>query len=299
MQQNNLTMEIIFSKKAHEYTSVSEGKTQTCISVTTILKKYKNFDVEIRSLISAAKKLSTYKFKKYKDSQPEKVVDEKSLTLKQDLIDIYGEALLKKQEELKKEWRANGDKAANEGSRGHDEKELESFERGWELNKYTGKKCNIEITPEYNQFYKGKKVSFVENLSELKDGFYPELLVWLFHESGVNIAGQADKVFIETIDGVRYLDIDDYKFVKEVKKGYNYLDWKGQPVIKTFMKAPLNHLVDSNWSHYALQMSFYAYILEQSGFVVRNLRFTAEKQKKDYVLPYLREEVINILNESK
>ena len=50
------------------------------------------------------------------------------------------------------------------------------------------------------------------------------------------------------------------------------------------MKPPVNHLMDCNYIHYELQISMYAWMLQQFGFVPRNLAFhhLGEKIELEY-----------------
>mgnify|MGYP000994276901 CR=1 FL=1 len=60
------------------------------------------------------------------------------------------------------------------------------------------------------------------------------------------------------------------------------------------MKYPVEHLPDCNYNHYRLQLSLYAWMLEQQGYVVRNLQFTHcidLQTRVPYKFTYLKEEV--------
>ena len=59
------------------------------------------------------------------------------------------------------------------------------------------------------------------------------------------------------------------------------------------MKAPLSHMQDCNHSHYNLQISAYAWLMEQFGFIPRNLSF--HHYNKMYKLDYKKEEVENMI----
>jgi ATP-dependent exoDNAse (exonuclease V) beta subunit len=56
------------------------------------------------------------------------------------------------------------------------------------------------------------------------------------------------------------LFIFDYKTNKEIKKKSFYNSSKKKNVM---MKYPLNNLMDSNFYHYTLQLSLYAYMIQQ------------------------------------
>lgn len=100
--------------------------------------------------------------------------------------------------------------------------------------------------------------------SELEDGLYPELLLW---NDEYQIAGQGDEPYIESIGLKRYVDIKDFKTNKEIKME-SYKDWKKG---YQMMQGPLKHLQCCTYTHYQLQLSLYGWMLEQHGYIVRNL----------------------------
>lgn len=111
-----------------------------------------------------------------------------------------------------------------------------------------------------------KITSFTEpniDYALLPDGVYPELLMWNHYW---HIAGLAD---IVTIDG-DYFDIDDYKTNKKIDQA----SFKHPKTGYKMMKYPLSHVMDCNFMHYSLQISLYAFMLEQlTGKQARNLCF--------------------------
>lgn len=147
---------------------------------------------------------------------------------------------------------------------------------------------------------------------KLTDGVYPEHLVYL-KSSG--ICGQSDRVNVT--DGV--VDIIDYKTNKEiVMKGYMSWDGKVQR-----MTSPISHIDDCNYYHYALQLSFYMYmiikhnpLLKPGKLMIHHIAFEVDHlDENNYPvtllddngnpvlrcvtpleLPYLKAEVMNIIN---
>lgn len=149
----------------------------------------------------------------------------------------------------------------------------------------------------------------------LVKGCYPELLVYL---KSMGVCGQSDKVDVYN----NIVDISDYKTNKEIKKA-SYVNWEG---ISSKMKAPLQHLDDCNFYHYALQLSLYLYIIlkhnpglkpgkltmqhvifeengrDQFDYPVTKLNKDGDPIIKDivyYDLPYLKDEVVLMLNYAK
>lgn len=65
------------------------------------------------------------------------------------------------------------------------------------------------------------------------------------------------------------------------------------------MLYPLTHYPDSNYHHYTLQISLYAYMLECMGFKIKHLRITWIDEFQNeipYILEYKRQDVINMIN---
>jgi hypothetical protein len=190
-----------------------------------------------------------------------------------------------------KEWKKKKDTALDRGDKIHAEKEELSFGRGYE-------KVSGAIRPVFNgELYANR------NLTDLPDGSYPELILY---NNGWRIAGRADKVVIETIKGVRYVDIYDYKTNGRIDM-LSYQDKSGK---YKMMKAPVSHLMDTNFNHYSIQLSFYGYMLETHGFKVRNMQIihiphpievlgkSFQPPDQPYDMPYLKNEVLNILEKN-
>lgn len=147
---------------------------------------------------------------------------------------------------------------------------------------------------------------------ELGDGIYPEHIVYL---PSAGICGQSDK---PAVFGKK-LYITDYKTSKEIRRE-GYKNWEGDT---KKMLAPVNHLDDCEFNHYALQLSIYAYIiikhnphlevgqlsiehvtfetdhLDKWGYPVHKLTPEGSPIIHDVQLievPYMRKEVVDILN---
>jgi len=114
------------------------------------------------------------------------------------------------------------------------------------------------------------------------------------------IAGRADKPTIETIDGIRYMHIEDYKTNKIIRtEGFTERDGA-----KRKMLGPISHLEDCELTHYTLQLSLYQYMGEYFGFRPGNRRIIHFQHEieglgtpspKIIELPYLRNEIIMML----
>ena len=152
----------------------------------------------------------------------------------------------------------------------------------------------------------------VAPLQKLDPGVYPEHMVYL---KSKGLCGQSD--LVEIVNG--RVNIIDYKTNKEIKKE-SFKNWEG---ISEKLKDPIKHLDDCNYNHYALQLSFYMYIIlkhnskllpgkifihhvvfEEEGRDEFDYPITKYNHNNDPVvkeviqipMPYLYDEVISILN---
>lgn len=266
-------MTVKFDGATHTY--FSPGVKYT--SVTTLIGKFKQkFDSKFWSKYKALEQIVpdfTKQFRNF-DSR-ESAVEYYGKVVDQNLLD-------EKIKEILASWRKTNIASTTKGTNYHSYKEEVSKNRGYEINPYTGQKMktyHYNRKSDYNE-------SLIFDLYKLSDGFYPELLVW---NDYYKVAGQADKVFISTIGDQRFVDIDDYKTNKKIEIE-SYFDRAGG---YRMMKPPVAHLMDCNLQHYELQISCYAFLLEQFGFQVNNLAF--HHFEEEYPLLYRKEEVISML----
>lgn len=277
---------MIYTDNNHKYTHNNDNY----ISITTLLGKYKSFNKEYALLSSSLKNiLGENIFKnakrKYAPNGNLKNLDYSDInilySIKND-FNILEQEITSKKEELLKEWDIKKDDSNVKGTAYHLYKEGIALDSGYSVNEYNGKKYTTKLA--YDKIKDSTHgyivIPKVDNLYDLEDGFYPELLIW---NHNYKIAGQADKIYIETIDGVKYVDIDDFKTNKKIDKNN----------IFSKMKNPLSHLDDCNYNHYRLQISMYGWMLESFGFTVRNTRFT--HINKPYIFNYMKKEIELIL----
>ena len=135
---------------------------------------------------------------------------------------------------------------------------------------YHAKKESEDLATEVHQinnrtFALGPDTGDVQDLYTLPDGVYLEILLW---NEYFKLAGMADKITIWTEDGVRYVEIMDYKTSKEIID-YNYIDRNGNKVISEKMLAPLGKVTNCSYNVYQLQLNIYGWMLTQFGFKIR------------------------------
>lgn len=245
---------IAFSEKDHKYVHV---ETNTKLyGWTSLIKNYTDdFNSDLQKIASSysmflGKEYSKVKFGRMKDSNLEDLVEflgKEYPGLPQNYID-----------ELSFEWAYS----AILGSEFHSLLEKRSYDRGWEINPFTDKQYKtIKVEKQYDN------QSILPNLYDLEDGYYPELLVWDYSMGEENTpVTMIDKCFIETIDGVRYVDLDDYKTNGSIWNGKNKK-----------MKGVLSDFYDNTEEKYKLQVCFGAKLMETFGYTPRYCGFTHHK----------------------
>lgn len=206
-------------------------------------------------------------------------------------------------EDVKEAWKNESQKAVNLGTWYHSQREAA----------YTS--CDtIEQEGTTIPIFKPIEIDGIKKAPDqkLKEGIYPEHMVYL---KSAGLCGQADRV--EVVNG--FVNIYDYKTNKEIKTT-GYTNWEG---ITDKMLDPVTNLDDCNLNHYALQLSFYMYMilkhnpkLKAGKMIIEHIIFKeAGKDAYDnrvvlydvsgepvvdeivkYEVPYLKTEVINIIN---
>lgn len=210
---------IEFEEKDHSYFF----KKKKLVSVSALISNYKkNFNNDFWSTYKALEKIiGKEEFKQIRKGRDWR--SDAFLAWACNLVNE--EELIKEVDILKKEWIKENADAINKGKQYHSTKEKQAYSEKKVLNPFTNKTFETKVKPTSDVIY------FHNNLYDLEDGFYPELVLWNEENS---IAGTADKVWVETINGERFIDIDDYKTNKKISKS-NYFEK---------MNYPLNHLDD-------------------------------------------------------
>lgn len=261
---------IVFKPEFHEYISLDDDTQWT--SVTSIIGKLKEpFDAD-----TIAEKASRNKKSKWYGLTKDQILDQ---------------------------WSSSNKVAIDLGNWYHSQRESDMCE----LLNIEREGFTIPIVRPIEK--DGLKYSPVQ---KIEDGVYPEHLVYL---KSAALCGQSD--LVEIVDG--RVNIADYKTNKEIKER-GYESWDG---IRKKMLAPVNHLEDCNLNHYTLQLSIYMYMilrhnpkLKPGKLSIHHVifeecgrdRFDNPIYSRDvfgdpiiqdvviYDLPYLKEEVIAIMN---
>lgn len=271
---------IAFEEEAHIYYDVTQPD-QKFISVTTLIHSFTQpFDKEFWSAYKALEKLLD------KDSW---AIEKKSLlsTKKFDKVllemhEIEENDFNREQQAILDAWDEENRKSCERGTRIHADLENSFYKKGKDIDisKYQigGK---FECRKDYNAL-------------DLENGIYPEYLISRVSPDGkLRIAGQIDLLVKK---GNKFI-IGDWKTNKkiETKSFYNK---NTKTSVK--MKFPLNNLDDVNYYHYALQLSTYAWMIQQLDpiYEIEDLvlvHFDHEDNMTVYHMPYLKDEVIKML----
>lgn len=164
----------------------------------------------------------------------------------------------KAQRELKQEWIEKNEKAKLKGSVYHQKQEDKLNYNKYRIIEGGFIRPLADITGLNLPISHGDKLNLCR---DLPDGVYSELLV---KNHPLQMSGQVDYSFIETINGVRYVDIDDYKTNEKLTFENKYQNFQ----------APIDFVPQHKFNIYRIQILLYAWMFEQYGFVVRNLTLT-------------------------
>ena len=271
---------IAFEEKAHRYWDVTDPS-KKFTSVTTIIEKFgQPFDKEFWSAYKALEKLlSADAWKIEKPSLLKSKKFDKSLL---ELHDISENDFKREQQAILDSWDEENRKSCERGTKIHAD-----FE-----NSFYKKKKNIDIS----KFQIGGKFECRKDYTDLdlENAVYPEYLIHRVSPDGkLCIAGQIDLL----VKKGNNIIVGDYKTNKEIKIK-SFFDSKTKSSVK--MKFPLNNLDDTNYWHYCLQLSTYAWMLQKLNpdFVIEDLVMIHIDHKDKmtiYHLPYLKNEVEKML----
>lgn len=253
-------MKVVFSEKNHQY---FYGDT-VYNSVSSVFSKFKeSFDADGISRIMTLKLLvpEEYDFYslKYKNNRVAIIENLEKFVVKE----FYEH----KVKELRDSWEEKGNISKTRGTAFHKMMEEMDITVGVGYNEFNNKTYNLVSKVKETEF---DNEAYAEDLTHIPDGYYNEFLVF-DHEH--KIAGQMDRLFIETIDGVRFADIGDWKTDKSISKAF--LKYKG------YFMYPFHKLPNNNYNEYSVKISLYAYMLEKFGFTIRKMGITHVKLDKD------------------
>ena len=275
----------VYSDEEHVY--ISKKDNSRYISVTTLIGKYsEEFDEEFWSSYKALEEIiegDTFSILK-KALLATKKFNPKILKKFQ----IDEELFTQKKAESIAQSNATRNEACEHGTAEHLRKELSFYgKHDFDFGRYGYK----DLSGEYDC-----KKNYYE--LDLERGVYPEFLIAVTSRDGIlKVSGQID-CLIKNGNEVTLLD---WKTNREIKKESYYNRSTKQ---HQMMKFPLNNIQDSNYWHYALQLSLYAYLLQtlHPEFVIKGLKLIhidREQKETEYEVPYLKDDVERMLKHYK
>ena len=257
------------------------------ISVTTLIGQFcQDFDKDFWAAYKALEKILT---KEEFKMEKKVLLDTRKINL-QKLIELYGfteNDFNAATQDILDEWQRTNIESCERGTAIHLQME-ESFTKHKEtdLKKYgLGGKflVNTNATLEKNN----------SELLDIEKGVFPEYLIYRKSEDGkFRLAGQIDLLIKDGND----IYIRDFKTNKKLedKSFFNSKTKKN-----TMMKYPLNNLMDCNMVHYALQLSTYAWMLQQINpeFRIKSLVLEHHDHSgnvTEHEVDYLKDDVIRM-----
>lgn len=275
----------VYSDEEHVY--INKKDNSRYISVTTLINKYsEEFDEEFWSSYKALEEImdgDTFSILK-KALLATKKFNPKILKKFQ----IDEELFTQKKEEIIAQYSATRKEACEHGTAEHLRKELSFYgKHNFDFGRYGYK----DLSGEYDC-----KKNYYE--LDLERGVYPEFLIAVTSRDGIlKVSGQID-CLIKNGNEVTLLD---WKTNAEIKKESYYNRSTKQ---HQMMKFPLNNIQDSNYWHYALQLSLYAYLLQtlHPEFIIKGLKLIhidREQKETEYEVPYLKDDVERMLKHYK
>ena len=275
---------IAFVEETHKYFDVTNPNA-VFTSVTTLIHNYTQpFDKEFWSAFKALEKLLP------KDAW---IIEKKSLLNSKKFDKILLESYDISESDFNKEQQAILD--------AWDEENRKSCERGTKIHadfehSFYAKKKDIDIS----KFEIGGKFICEKDRTalDLENGIYPEYLIHRISEDGkLRIAGQIDLL----VKKGNKIIIGDFKSNRKIETK-SFFDSKSKKNV--MMKYPLNNIQDSNYWHYTLQLSTYAWMIQKYNpeFEIEDLvmiHIDHSDNMTIYHLPYLKDEVIKMLNHFK
>ena len=183
--------------------------------------------------------------------------------------------------EIKEVWEKNRDEAAHAGTDMHFD--IECYYNDLPVN-------NESIEYQYFKNFEAARTDPDKGFGKNLKAYRTE---WMVYHKELRLAGSIDMVY-EDDEG--YLYIYDWKRSKEIKKNAFFGKSSTNPVIE--------HIPDSNYWHYSLQLNVYKYILEEKyGKQVKDLYLVClHPNNKNgnfqrIKVPHLKTEIIDLVNQ--
>lgn len=270
--------DVAFENESHTYWNVKNDKRY--ISVTTLIDRYVNpFDKDFWSFYKSMEKFVP---------SDNWIMEKRNLLstrkINKELFDVYDipvDEFNKVQQDILDKWAKKNKEACEYGTKVHAELENAVCKKEKDI---TMEKYGVG----------GKFVYNKESKLDLVYGVYPEYLIYRESDDGVlRLAGQIDLLIKSKNDIV----LIDHKTVEtmDLKSAYDTVR-----ADNIRMKYPLNNLMDSNYWHYTMQLSTYAWMVQKMNpqFTIKDLilnHIDRDGNSTLYHCDYLKKEVTKML----
>ena len=220
--------------------------------------------------------MTTFIHSLFEKFDTDKIIDNMMKSKKWEQNKYYGMT----REEIKNKWNKSNKESTVAGTKMH--YDIECF-----YNNILNKNDSIEF-----KYF----MNFHNDV--VKDKLEPYRTEWIVHAKDIKIAGSIDMVYKKGIDktGKEILDIYDWKRCREIVKTPSFDKWSINTIIE--------HIPDTNYWHYSLQLNGYKYILENYyDKIVEDLYLVClhpNNKNNNYILikvPDLQEEIKILFNE--
>jgi len=306
--------ELIFTEHDHKY---RDENNVIYTSVTTLIDKYKaKFDNEFWSMYTALKDAG-YRLKPYPEEQAIRLG-----SVKYKLADLKKETYYVQLQDLTKaQWALKTTEACMRGNNIHNNIESNINKTRFDEDAND----NDLISYENNPFKYGKNIS---SLNDLEASKFKEEHPFIYNklkplvEAGATVFAEK-RVYLSkyklagTIDCPiikgKYFCILDWKsnaadmhdtpgYYKKENIGGEWIKTDTWIITDDKFTSPISHIPASKFHTYCLQLSIYAYIMEQWGYtLIPNglaiVHYPLNKEPVYLQVPYLRNEVIALLTD--
>ena len=178
-------------------------------------------------------------------------------------------------------------------------KTAEEIKNEWEKNKIESSEAGTKMHKSIELFYNNEMVDnssieyqyFLKFNEEHKNELHPYRTEWIVYDKETKFAGSIDMLYKKNINDDKHLIIYDWKRCKKITDENNFE--RGFP--------PVEHLPNSNYWHYSLQLNIYKKILEKNyGKIIEEMYLLSlHPNNPSYIkikVPVLKEEVDNIFS---
>lgn len=197
-----------------------------------------------------------------------------------DEVSISSDRFSAKKVEILKDWDEKREASCIRGTAIHRQHELEHLAGNTKELQHLG--------------LGGKFTTDTSNRIEPGQHIYPELLLSRISEDGkLRLAGQADLIIVDGFD----IYVLDYKTNAKIDMK-SYFDRKTKK--HSMLKYPLNNIQDTNFWHYSLQLSTYAWMIQKIDprFQIKSLlllHYDHDGGNTTYECEYLKSDVERML----